>query len=62
MVIIDLTIHIRKEDFSEIKFDGKSMSVKQFIFKLKTLKEANDVSWEYIIKNFYHCVKGSADT
>lgn len=54
--------YIRKEDFSEIKFDGKSMNVRQFIFKLRTLKEANDVSWEYIVKNFYRCVKDHADT
>lgn len=53
---------IRKEDFAEIKFDGKSIGVKQFLFKLRTLKEANDVSWEYVVKNFYRCVKGHADT
>lgn len=53
---------IRKEEFSEIKFDGKTMSVRQFIFKLKTLKEANEVSWDYIVKNFYRCVKDHADT
>lgn len=51
---------IKKEDFAEIKFDGKA-SVRQFLFKLRTLKEANDVSWEYITKNFYRCVKDSAD-
>lgn len=53
---------IKKEDLAEIKFDGKSVSVKQFIFKLRTLKEANDVSWDYIVRNFFRCVKGSADT
>ena len=54
--------YIRKEDLAEIKFDGKNMGVKQFLFKLKTLKEANDVSDEYIVKNFYRCVKDNADT
>lgn len=54
--------YIKKEDFAEIKFDGNSIGVKQFIFKLRTLKEANDVSWDYIVKNFYRCVKGHADT
>lgn len=53
---------IKKEDLAEIKFDGKTTSVKQFLFKLRTLKEANDVSWDYITKNFFRCVTGSADT
>lgn len=53
---------IRREDFLDICFDGKNMSVRQFIFRLSRLKESNDVTWEYIVKHFYRCVKGYADT
>lgn len=29
---------------------------------MRSLKESNDVTWDYMIKNFHRCVKGYADT
>ena len=45
-----------------IKFDNKSMSIDDFLFRLERVKDSYYVTWPEVVQNFHHFVSGSAMT